>query len=328
MTLILTNGEVMSSLDMAHLMAKLEDALRVEARDGVRSVPRINLDGDEGRFFRVMPVVVPELDIMGLKAFNRSSSNGVRYLIGLWSVQAGELLALIDASYLTAARTGAITGIATRAITAGNGAVGVGVIGSGLEARTNLEAICVGQAVSSVKAFSPNRERREHFAREMTEQLAVDVQSVDSAAEAADSEVVLVATNTGNGTGRVALQNAWLRPRTHVSTIGSTMPSLREVDAQTFGRADFVVVDTVHAVSESGDLLDAVAHGCWDDGKVMELADLIAAGVPPRNGDAGLTVFKSVGTSLQDVVAAHAVYETALERGIGESIAFLTEKAF
>lgn len=323
MTLVLDNAEVVAAADMTSVIDALERAMAVDARGGVASVPRINLPVGEQGFFRVMPAVIEELDVMGLKAFNSGAGGTVRYLVGLWRASSGELLGLIDASTLTAIRTGAVTGVAQRALTRDQREVGV--IGSGLEARTNLEAICAVAPVERVKVFSPRAERRERFAAEMSEKLDVEIVPVDSPRAAAAAQTVLVATNTGAGTGTIALEGSWLDATEHVNTIGSTMSALREVDGATFGRAALVVLDTLDAPAESGDLQAAAAEGHWDDARVRWLADVVAeaADVP-----SGLTVFKSVGTALQDVVAAKAVYDVALERGLGREIEFLGGKQF
>jgi alanine dehydrogenase len=327
-TLLLDNDSVAAAVDMAEMVDVLEKGMLIEARGGVESVPRINLSAGDG-FFRIMPVVIRELDVMGLKAFNKNEGNGVRYVIALWSVADGELLALLDASYLTAVRTGAVTGVAHRAMTAGRGFDEVGVLGSGLEAQTNLEGICAVCEIRRVKVFSPNLTRRERFANEMSERLGVEVVAVDTAEEAADADSVLAATNTGTGSGIVALRGEWLREASHVNTIGSTMPTLREVDVTTFGQADLVVLDSHHAIEESGDLQAAVSEAQWPDGDaVMSLAELLSGrrtsdGQPPRR-----TVFKSVGTALQDILAGKAIHETARTRGLGEEVQLLTEKVF
>lgn len=328
MTLVLDNDDVTAAIDMRHMIECLDEALRLEAAGTVEMVPRINLDTGGHGFFRVMPGVISGMDVMGLKAFNGSPTGSVRYVIALWSVAGGELIALIDASYLTAVRTGAVTGVAQRAIAGHGAASAVGVIGSGMEARTNLEAICVVDDVRVVKVFSPSEERRELFASEMGERLGVDVRPVASPREAVDAPTVLVATNTGAGSGVLALESSWLGDTRHVSTIGSTMPALREVDAALFGRADLVVLDTPHAPSESGDLQAAAAEGHWDEAKVRRLCDVVAGGAPTANGDRPLTVFKSVGTALQDIVAAKAVYDVALGRGLGREVSFVAEKVF
>jgi alanine dehydrogenase len=325
MTLVLDNAEVVSAVHMPRMIDALERAMVVDAREGVASVPRINLPVGEKGFFRVMPAVIEELDVMGLKAFNSGAGGTVRYVIGLWGVRSGELLALVDASYLTAARTGAVTGVAQRALTRGREHDEAGVIGSGLEARTNLEAICAVSPVRRVKVYSPRAERREKFAAEMSERLELEVIPVASPQEAADAQTVLVATNTGVGSGVIALEGGWLDGAEHVNTIGSTMSALREVDGATFGRADLVVLDTLDAPAESGDLQAAVAEGHWDAANARWLAELLAG---PAAVPQGLTVFKSVGTALQDVVAAKAVYDVALERGLGREVEFLGGKQF
>jgi alanine dehydrogenase len=325
MALILDNEAVTASTDMRTVIDALEDGLRAEAAGGVDTVPRINLAAG-GEFFRVMPVVIEPLDLMGFKVFNGSIAQGVRYMIGLYRASSGELLSLMDASYLTAARTGATTGLATRLMTAEDSSAVVGVIGSGLEARTNLEAIAAVRDVREVKVFSPNPDRRTRFAREMSERLQVEVVPVDSGEEAADAPAVLVATNTGMNTGRVALQAAWPPAGAHVSAIGSTMPALREVDEALFGRADVVVLDTEHARGESGDLIAAVEGGHWADDKMRVLHEYAAGGAQPADGE--LSVFKSVGTGVQDIIAAAATYETARQRGLGREVDFLDLKLF
>lgn len=325
-TLMLNGDEVRASIDMARLIEDLGEGLRSEAAGGVDTVPRINLASRAG-FFRLMPAVVGSLDVMGFKVFNGSAADGVRYLIALYRASTGELLSLMDASYLTAARTGATTGLATQTILGDRDVADVGVIGSGLEARTNLEAVCAVLPIRRVRVFSPNPARRAAFATEMSEQLGVDVVAVDSAEEAADASVVVVATNTGVDSNVVALRGAWLRDDTHVNSIGSTMPGLREIDSDTFARAGSVVVDTDHVRAESGDVLAAIADGAWIDAKVRCLPDVLADGAAVRNGH-GVSVFKSVGTATQDVVAAASVFAVARAEGRGRFTRVVEPKFF
>jgi alanine dehydrogenase len=176
-----------------------------------------------------------------------------------------------------------------------------------------------------VKVFSPNPERRERFAREMGEQHAVEVTAADSAADAADAPCVIAATNTG-ANGPVAIHGAWLRADAHLSTIGATAPTLREVDAETFARAAAIVVDTEHAGAECGDIMAAERAGTWDEGRVTTLARLVGDGAPLARD--GLSVFKSVGTAVQDLAAAAAVARVARERGLGRELDIVSPKLF
>jgi alanine dehydrogenase len=271
-----------------------------------------------------MPAVIEELDVMGLKVFDAKFPEA-RYLIVVFRPSTGELDCLVDAAYLTAARTGATTGVATRWMTAKDGCEEVGVIGSGLEARTNLEAVLAVRDVERVKVFSRDPERRERFAREIAERHGIEARATLSAAEAADAPCVIAATNTG-ANGPVALEGAWLREDAHLSTIGATAPVLREVDTATFRRAATIVLDTEHAGAECGDIMAAEADGAWDARRVTTLSQLVGGGAPLARE--GLTVFKSVGTAMQDLAAAAAVARVARERGLGRELEIVSPKTF
>jgi len=324
MTLILGEADVRGAVSLGRTVEVLRDGLRQEAAGEVQSVPRVNL-GHDGQFFRLMPAVVGGLDLMGFKVFNGSAERGVRYLVGIIRASSGELLTLMDASYLTAVRTGATTALAVSLMSSRDHWSEVGVIGSGLEARTNLAALASVSTVDRAKVFSPRPERRQKFADELSAELGMPIEAVSSAAQAADAEVVLVATNTGAGTGVTALDHSWLREDTLVASIGSTMPSLREIDETIFGLADLVVLDTKDAIEESGDLLAAIQRDHWDPVGGQLLSHLAAH---PVAGSSGLKVFKSVGTALQDILAAVAVFETAKRIGAGTEIEFLDLKLF
>jgi len=324
MTLVLSDTEVREACDMPVIVDAIERALQIEARGGVQLVPRINFGLPNG-FFRLMPAVIEELDVMGFKAFDANFPEA-RYLIALFRPSTGELDCLLDAAYLTAARTGATTGVATRAMTRKDGCREVGVVGSGLEAETNLAGVLAVREVERVKVFSPNQERRERFARIASERFGIAAEAVASAAEALDAPCVLAATNTGRN-GPVAVEGGLLRADAHLNTIGATAPWLREVDTDTFARAESIVLDTLHAGAECGDIIAAEEAGAWDESRVTSLAAVVGADERfERNG--GLTVFKSVGTAVQDLAAAAAVAESARERGLGRELELLSSKVF
>ncbi|MFD7549405.1 ornithine cyclodeaminase family protein [Streptomyces sp. NPDC059578] len=321
--LLLTDDEVRNCLRMDRLVDALRDGYRIEAAGSVQLPDRVNLAAGPG-FFRLMPAVVGGAGLMGFKVFNQVSAGGVQYLIGLYDERSGELLAQLDGAFLTAARTGAATGVAA-GLLGPRGPVEVGLIGSGLEAETNLAGTCAALDVTAVSVFSPNAERRKRFAERMAEQLGIPVVPVDSAERAAAAPVVVVATNTGMGTGRVALRGQWLGPGATVLSIGSTMPELRELDVDVIDRAGLVVSDApAQARGESGDLIAADEAGVLD-GKLRSLAELTADGAH-RADPADIAVYKSVGTALQDLVAARLVYEHARTAGTGLEVDLLRVK--
>jgi ornithine cyclodeaminase/alanine dehydrogenase len=277
-----------------------------------------------------MPAVMNDSGLMGYKVFHGSVRSGVRYLIAVYAQQGERLLALMDAHYLTAARTGATTGIATKLL-ANPEARTVAVIGSGLEARTNLQAVCAVRPVERVTVFSPNPERRARFAARMGPELGIEARAVDSADECVrGAEIVVVATNSFGRPDPIAYRGAWMEPGVLVDAIGSTSTFLREIDADTFQRAQWIVVDSkVQVEEESGDVKAALSEGKYDRAKVVDLKEVLVGQAQGRTSARQMVLFKSVGTAVQDVMAGFVVYEEAVRQGRGQDIGeFLDLKTF
>ena len=328
--LLLNGREVERLADMPRLVTAVEAGVREQAAGQVVLPPRLSLPNGRG-FFRLMPTVMNGSGIMGFKAFHGSVQDGVRYVIAIYEQASGMLLAMMDAHYLTAARTGATTGVATKFM-ANHDAERVAVIGSGLEARTNLLGVCAVREVKRVRVFSPNRERREAFAQRMSQELKIEVRACDSAESCIEgADIAVVATNTtGKGDG-IAFRGGWARAGMHVNAIGSTMPKLREIDSESFACAGRIVIDcqTKQIEEESGDVIDALVNGKYDRGRVVELQDVAAGRAPGRDATDQITLFKSVGTAVQDVASGFAVYQEARRLGVGSEVSdFLELKTF
>lgn len=324
MTLVIGDEQVRASAEMARLIDAVEDVLLEEHEGHVIVPPRLNLmSGD--RFLRLMPAYLRRSGYLGYKSFHGSMAEGVRYVIVLIREADGEVVALVDAAYLTALRTGATSGVAARHLARGDAAA-VGLLGSGLEAETNLAAVAAVRPVSSVRVYSRNSDRRQAFARAWSDKLGIEVRPVDSAkAAVADSDIVIVATNTGMN-GPVAYEGAWLEPGQLVISIGATSPFLREVDAETFDRADEVVFDASpeQVLEESGDLLAVGEETKRRLRGARVLPDVVASGSGHRPPGT-TTLFKSVGTAAQDIAAARAIYEVVVARGLARDIGEIAE---
>jgi ornithine cyclodeaminase/alanine dehydrogenase len=328
-TLILNAHDVEPLCDMPSMIDIIERGLREEALGHAVVPPRMNLQSGGG-FFRVMPAVMNDSGLMGYKVFHGSMKAGVRYLIVIYAQEGERLLALMDAHYLTAARTGATTGIATKLL-ANPEAKTVAVIGSGLEARTNLQAVCAVRPVERVAVFSPNHERRAKFAARMGPELGVDIRAVDNPeACVRGAEVVIVATNSFGRPDPIAYRGAWMEPGVLVDAIGSTSTFLREIDTDTFQRAEWIVVDSkVQIEEESGDAKAAISEGKYDRSKIADLKEVLVGKERGRSSTQQMVLFKSVGTAVQDVMAGFAVYEEAVRQGRGQDIGeFLELKMF
>jgi ornithine cyclodeaminase/alanine dehydrogenase len=328
-TLILNAQDVEPLCNIPVMIDIIERGLREEALGKAVVPPRLNLPSGGG-FFRVMPAVMNDSGLMGYKVFHGSMKAGVRYLIAVYSREGERLLALMDAHYLTAARTGATTGIATKLLANPDAKI-VAVIGSGLEARTNLQAVCAVRPIERVTVFSPNPERQARFAARMGPELGVDVRAVDSPeACVRGAEIVVVATNSFGRPDPIAYRGAWMEPGVLVDAIGSTSTFLREIDTDTFQRAECIVVDSkIQVEEESGDARAAVSEGKYDRAKVEDLKEVLVGKTPGRTNTQQIVLFKSVGTAVQDVMAGFAVYEEAVRQGRGQDIGeFLDLKTF
>jgi ornithine cyclodeaminase/alanine dehydrogenase len=319
-TLLLSDADVRAVCDIGAMTVTLEEVLRNEAKGPGPQLPeRLNLAYGE-QFLRLMPAILPEAGLLGLKFFHGSMRDGVRYVVALCSLQTGAVIALVDAAYLTAARTGATSGVATQWLSRED-STSVAVIGSGLEAETNLRAVCSVRTITRASVYSRSPERRSAFAERMSSMLGIRIAPVDTPQEAvAGKDIVVVATNTGPEPV-VALQGEWLEPGQHVVSIGSTTAALREIDIDTFLRANTVVFDaSLEQLShESGDVMALIAHAPdWREG--VSLDRLITGNVLGRQRSDDITVFKSVGSAAQDLIGASHVVREARALGIGTEV--------
>jgi len=327
MSLLLSDADARQAVTFTDLADCIEAALKAQPEEVAVVPPRMNLEY-LGTWLRVMPAIVPSARVMGLKVFHGVPGRGARYLILLYSVSDGEILAAVDACYLTAARTAAASAVASRYMTS-PGSVRLGIIGSGLEAETHCTALCAVGDVTEIKVFSPNAARRQAFAERMQSALRLPVTACDRPEDAvADVEHAVVATNTGPAM-TVACQADWLSAGQHVTSIGSTNTRLREMDTEIFRRADLIVLDAdaEQMTKESGDLIQYRAEGgTLDPARTRVLPDLIGGKGAGREHENQLTLYKSVGTALQDVVAADLVYRRALELGLGVNVTELSQE--
>ncbi|HEV2299642.1 MAG TPA: ornithine cyclodeaminase family protein, partial [Candidatus Acidoferrales bacterium] len=253
---------------------------------------------------------------MGMKIYT-SSREGLRFLVPLFQAKTGELLALIEARYLGQMRTGAASGVATKLL-ARRDARTVGIIGTGLQAETQIEAVAAVRKIERVRAFGRDPERRQRFAREMSAKLGVPVEATASAEEAVHDADILITSTTAS---KPVVEGRWLRAGMHLNAIGANFPEKAELDADAVSRADVIFADSRdQSKLEAGDLIQAFEgdYSRWNE--VKELSDLIAERVEGRTSPEQITLFKSNGIAIEDIVTAGRVYELALERGIGSNV--------
>jgi ornithine cyclodeaminase/alanine dehydrogenase-like protein (mu-crystallin family) len=255
---------------------------------------------------------------MGLKIYT-SARGSVRFVVPLFRTRTGELVALIEADYLGQVRTGAASGVATKFLAREDARV-AGILGTGLQARTQLEAMVAVRRIERVRAFGRNPQRRADFCAEMTQRLSVPVEPAASGDEAVrGADIVITATNSSTP----VLKGEWLAPGMHINAIGGNFPQKRELDEAAVRRADVIAADSVaQSQDESGDLLQVFGDDPQSWAAVRELSDIVAGRAPRRTRADQVTLFKSNGIAIEDVVTAARVFERAGERGLGQRIAF------
>ena len=316
MPLLLTEADVKSLLTMPVAIQAVEDSFR-RLGDGsalLHSRQRLHLPSKS--YLHYMAAADGVSGYMGLKIYT-SSGKGLRFLVTLFSVESGDLVALIQADFLGQMRTGAASGVATDYLARENAGT-LGMIGTGLQARTQLQAIAQVRKLGSIRVFGRDGERRERFANEMSEVLKIPVTAAASAEDAVrDADIVVTSTTS---TAPV-LDGQRLKPGVHINAIGANFPQKRELDARAVERCDVIVVDSrEQSKLEAGDLIHAFGEDEARWAGVRELAEIVAGKSSGRTSPNEITLFKSNGIAAEDIVVAGRIFEMARETGVGREV--------
>lgn len=239
----------------------------------------------------------------GTKVYSTHPRHGAHFLFLLYSAENAAPLALFEANHLGQIRTGAATGYATDLLARGGSAT-LGVIGSGFQARTQVEAVLSVRPIREVRVWSRTAEKRERFAEECAREFGVPARAPASAEETVrGADIIVTATNSRNP----VIEAEWIGPGAHVNAVGSNQPDRRETPAGLIRKADLIAVDSIEQSRiEAGDLIMVLGEEDWE--RVRELKD-----VTGRASADAITLFKSNGLGLEDVTAAAYVFESAKE---------------
>jgi len=316
MALLLNEADVRSLLTMPLALEAVDAAFRRLA-DGtaiLHSRQRLHVPGRS--YLHYMAAADATTGYMGQKIYT-SSRGGLRFLVPLFHADSGELLALIEADYLGQMRTAAASGVATRLMARADART-VGIVGTGLQAHTQLEAVAAVRKLETIRAFGRDAARRELFSNEMSARLGIAVKPVGSAEEAVrDADIVITSTTSTNP----VVDGRRLRAGVHINAIGANFPQKRELDEDAIRRADIIAVDSrEQAKMEAGDLIHVFGSDAAQWNAVQELAEIVAGKIPGRTGPSQITLFKSSGIAIEDIVVAGRLYELARERGLGKEI--------
>jgi ornithine cyclodeaminase/alanine dehydrogenase-like protein (mu-crystallin family) len=316
MTLLVTEAEVRSLLTMPIALGVVEESLRQQGNNELVLHPRRRIKLPDNALLHYMAAADPVRGYIGMKLY--TVVQGVaRFVVPLFRSTTGEMAALIEADALGQIRTGAASGVATKYLANADARTAC-IIGTGYQARTQLEAVAAVRRLARVRAFGRDPQRLEAFCREMSERIDIPVKPAGSGEEAVKgAEIVITATSAT----KVVLEGAWLEPGMHINAMGANWPQKRELDAAAVRRADKIVVDSVEqSKMEAGDLIQAFGENELPWNSVHELAQIVAGKEPGRTAPDQITLFKSNGIATWDLAAAVRVYEMAAAKGMGKKI--------
>lgn len=313
--LYLTETDVEQLVTMDLALEAVTTAFRKLALEEAENIPRQRCQTDHV-MLHVLPAAAKTLGIIGFKAYT-SSKEGTRFHVTLYDGKTGQLQAWLEADILGQFRTGAATGVATRKL-ARTDARTVGCLGTGKQARTQILAVCKVRPVEQVRVYSRQPERRHAFAERLSRETGVEVLPVDQPEDAVrNMDIVITATTARDP----VLLGTWLSPGQHINLIGSNMIAKAEADVEVFRRATLVVVDSKdQARQEAGDFVAPLNSGVLEWSDIIELAPLIVGRYPGRQSREDITIFKSLGLGIEDIVMAARIVELARAQGLGRPL--------
>lgn len=321
---ILTGADVRRLLPMERCIDAMEQVLVALARGQAIQPLRtmLRLPRDRG-VFGVMPAQTDQPDVFGVKVITVYPSNeGTPYdshqgAVLLFEPAHGTLAAIMDATALTGIRTAAVSGLATRWLS--NPAAGdLALLGTGVQARTHLEAMHCVRPIRRVRVWSRSPANRASFRAWARSRFDVDVELAESPRQAVEG-ADLICTVTSSPTP--VLEGGWLSDGTHINAVGASLPERRELDSDAVARCRLYADRVESARSEAGDYLVPLAEGRIGEDHLLGEIGQVAAGIlTGRRNDAEITLFKSLGLAVEDMASAHAVLEAAATEGAGAVI--------
>jgi ornithine cyclodeaminase/alanine dehydrogenase len=325
MVLILDRKAVESLVDMREAIKAIEKVF-LEFHEGKAFCPkRLIIDAPKHKgLMYYMPSYLSESESLAIKIVAQYDGNlkcGLPTILAsilLSDPRNGKPLALMEGAYLTALRTGAASGVATKYLARRDSKM-VGVIGTGVQARTQIWAMTeVLRNIAKVKAYDVSPGRVEGFAKDISQKLGLDVETVETSKQCVEnSDLIIVAS-----TSRVpVLDGNWLAKGAHVNSIGVSGPEGRELDDTTVKKAK-IVVDTKEGVlAETGDLIVPIKRGVISQENIYaELHEIVGGEKPGRTSDDEVTCWKAVGMAIEDAAVAKLVYDKAKKEGIGKEV--------
>ena len=324
MPVLLSEQDVRIVLPMRDLIDAMESALaRFSSREVTQPLRSVIEVGLQRAFVGIMPAFISDPPALGTKVVSVFGSNAAVGLpthlatIVLLDPMTGELLAIMDGRFITEARTAAVSAVSTRHLARAD-ASRLAIIGSGVQARSHLEAIAMVRSLRDVRVWSPSQDHRTAFVREMRPRVDASIVAAASAQDAVDgADLVVLAT----ASREPVVHSEWIAEGAHICAVGACRPDQREMATELVRRGRVFVDSREGALAEAGDIVIPLKTGAFDDTHLTgELGEVVLGTVEGRTSSRDVTIFKSLGMAVEDVAAAHLAYIKAAERGLGRGI--------
>ena len=299
-------ADALSSLARGEVFQPLRTIIRPPEARGLLGLMPAYRTGDHGALGMKAICVFP-----GNPAIGKDAHQGA---VMLFSRETGEMIALMNASEITAIRTAAVSAVATRLL-AREDAHDLAIIGAGVQARTHLVALDAVRSIKHARVACRNIEHAQELVREMQPRFSFSIGAVKTNEEAVRGADLIV---TATSSQEPVLYKDWISPGAHVNAIGTHSPNSREIDSATMAAARIFVDRRESALNEAGDYLLAAKEGLINaDSIVAEVGELLIGTKEGRNSVDEITLFKSLGLAIEDVASAEYLYQKALSQNFG-----------
>lgn len=325
--LILTHAEVEELLPIRECVPVMAEALADLAKGDVHQPLRmvIRPPGAEGDMALMPSYRSGGRAAYGVKTVCFFAGNPAKGLdshqgsVMLFSAETGELLALMNASAITAIRTAAVSGVATQLL-AREDAGDLAIIGSGVQARAHIEAMACVRPIKRARVASFKFENAQRFADDLAPRYSFPLEPVESVEAAVRGADLIVTATTA---AEPILKREWLSPGGHLNVVGSSIPTTREIDAATMAAASLFVDRRESTINEGGDYLFALRDGVIGPDHIKaEIGELLIGAKPGRTSADEITLFKSLGLAVEDLASAQYLYGKAKETAAGNWVEF------
>ncbi len=322
--IILSSDDVLSLLKMSDAIEVVSAAM-VEVSNGHATMPlRSIMPLGEGNFMGMMPGSMHEPNCFGIKLvslFPDNPKSGVSSHQGaviLFESKHGAAIAMMNADLLTAIRTAAASGVATRML-AREASSRLTIIGTGEQARHHLDAMIAVRAIRDVVIAGRNMENAQKFV-ELAQQKYSEISfsaTTDFEASVQSADIICTVTATDDP----ILFGAWIKPGTHLNVVGSSIPSKREIDSELLIRSRLFVDYRISTLAQAGEVIMAIEKGEIDEAHIVaEIGEVISTSMPGRLNEDDITLYRSLGVVAQDLATASFIVEQAKMRDMGTKV--------